>query len=78
MDAASRDLSLLVSRIDALHLFSRNETLDDVSSGDLIYMTAPFILGEVELNARATERDRRLELLRKAQVIVIFSVTCIY
>ncbi|KLO19262.1 TAP42-like protein [Schizopora paradoxa] len=67
VDAASRDLNLLISRISALHLFSPNETLDDVSLGDLIYMTAPYILGEVELNARATERERRLELLRKAQ-----------
>lgn len=57
-----------------LHLFSSNETIDEVSTKDLVYMSVPFIQAEVELNARATQRDERMLHLRKAQVC---SMLCI-
>ena len=62
------DLNLLSSRVRDLGLFSPNESLDEVATKDMVYMTVPFILGELELNARATEREDRLRRLRRAQV----------
>ncbi|KAH8117003.1 TAP42-like protein [Phellopilus nigrolimitatus] len=61
-------LPTIEDETQALHLFSTNETLEEVSTRDLIYMTVPFILAELESSARATQRDDRLARLRKAQV----------
>lgn len=66
--SALKDLRLLTGRISHLHLFSPNETLEDVSSGDLIYMSVPFIFGEVELNVRAPKPEERSLHLRQAEV----------
>ncbi|THH12015.1 hypothetical protein EW145_g284 [Phellinidium pouzarii] len=67
VNSALADLSLLVSRIQALSLFSTNETLEDVSTRDLIYMAGPFVFAEVELSARAFDRQTRLAHLNRAQ-----------
>ncbi|KAL5529587.1 hypothetical protein ACEPAG_5572 [Sanghuangporus baumii] len=67
VESALEDLNLLSSRIQDLGLFSPNESLDEVTTRDLVYMTVPFVLGELESNARATERDDRLRHLRRAQ-----------
>ncbi|KAL5489940.1 TAP42 [Sanghuangporus weigelae] len=67
VESALEDLNLLSSRIQDLGLFSPNESLDEVTTRDLVYMTVPFVLGELESNARATERDDRLRRLRSSQ-----------
>ena len=68
MESALGDLRLLSSRIQELGLFSPNETIEEVTTKDLVYMTVPFVLGELEVNARAMERDDRLRRLGVAQV----------
>ncbi|KAL5511278.1 TAP42 [Sanghuangporus vaninii] len=67
VESALIDLNLLSSRIQDLGLFSPNESLDEVTTRDLVYMSVPFVLGELESNARATERDDRLRRLRRSQ-----------
>ncbi|KAI5117471.1 hypothetical protein M0805_007176 [Coniferiporia weirii] len=67
VNSALADLNMLSSRIQTLHLFSTNESIEEVSTKDLIYMTGPSVLAEVELNARSTERQDRLARLRRAQ-----------
>lgn len=68
VNSALADLSLVYERIHALHLFSPNEALEEVSSRDLIYMNVPFILAELDLIARTTERSDRLLRLKRAKV----------
>ena len=49
---------------DQISLFSPNETEDDISSGDLLYLSIDYYLGE--LISKNTQSERRL-LLRGAQ-----------
>ncbi|KAI0306302.1 TAP42-like protein [Multifurca ochricompacta] len=55
------------ARVADLSLFSPNETLDDISTQDLVYLFVPYVLAEIESRARATERDDRLARLREAE-----------
>ncbi|TDL24996.1 serine/threonine protein phosphatase PP2A-associated protein [Rickenella mellea] len=64
---ALADLGTLTGRISTLHIFSKNETLDDIATRDLIYLTVPFVFAEVELNARASNPEERALRLRQAQ-----------
>ncbi|PAV23868.1 serine threonine phosphatase pp2a-associated [Pyrrhoderma noxium] len=66
VNSALKDLNLLSARVQSLNLFSPNEALDELSTRNLLYITLPFILAEVELHARSTKRDERLERLRRA------------
>jgi hypothetical protein len=56
------------ARVADLALFSPNETLDDISTQDLVYLFLPHVSAEIETRARAIERDERLTRLREAQV----------
>lgn len=71
MKSALTDLNLLYARIHSLSLFSPNEILDEISSKDVIYMTVPYILAELELIARSTERQDRLMRLRRAKACLL-------
>ncbi|KAI0318820.1 TAP42-like protein, partial [Amylostereum chailletii] len=68
IDSALKDLRNARGRISDLGLFSPNETLEDISTRDLVYLLVPFVLAEAENRARATERDDRLVRLQEAQV----------
>lgn len=55
-------------RVAELALFSPNETLDDISTQDLVYLFLPYVSAEIESRARAIERDERLSRLDEAKV----------
>lgn len=67
IDAALRDCRESRARVAHLALFSPNETLDDISTQDLVYLLVPYVLAEIESRARTTERDDRLARLREAE-----------
>jgi immunoglobulin-binding protein 1 len=56
------------ARVADLALFSPNETLEDISTQDLVYLFVPYVSAEIESRARAIERDERLARLREAEV----------
>jgi hypothetical protein len=66
-DALS-DLIQLNSRIADLSLFSPNETLEDISTRDLVYISIPYIRAEVQNRVRTTHRDERMSNLTQVQV----------
>ncbi|KAF9495855.1 TAP42-like protein [Pleurotus eryngii] len=61
------DLKLLQSRITGLGLFSPNETIEDISTRDLVYLLVPYIYAQVIERMRTTEREDRLASLAQAQ-----------
>ncbi|EEB96557.1 hypothetical protein MPER_04293, partial [Moniliophthora perniciosa FA553] len=67
VQSSLQDLFTLQSRITGLSLFSPNETVEDISTRDLIYLLVPFVLSEVQGRVRTTEREDRLESLNKSQ-----------
>jgi hypothetical protein len=68
INIALRDCRDSRARVANLALFSPNETLDDISTQDLVYLFVPFVSAEIESRARAIERDERLARLREAEV----------
>lgn len=65
--SALSDLKQVNSRVTALALFSANDTLEDISTRDLVYLTVPFVLAEVENRVRFTEPDERMINLSRVQ-----------
>ncbi|KAI0094052.1 TAP42-like protein [Irpex rosettiformis] len=63
------DLTILRNRVIALSLFSphSSETLSDIPSRDLIYLSVPFVLAEVENRSRTTGPNERIERIGRAQ-----------
>lgn len=61
-------MDVVQRRIQELHLFSSNETLEELSTKDLLYMTVPFIAAELEHSAISVRHADRLAQLLKAQV----------
>jgi hypothetical protein len=68
IDLARNDCRSSQARVSDLALFSPNETLDDISTQDLVYLFVPYVSAEIESRARAIERDERLARLREAEV----------
>lgn len=68
INGAREDLQILWSRVGSLNLFSPNESIEEVATKDLLFMTVSFILAEVESNTRTANRDERMASLKKAQV----------
>jgi len=71
------DLRSLQSRITGLSLFSPNETLEDISTRDLVYLLVPFVFAEVQGRVRTTEREERqasLQLIQACLIYFLFSV----
>ncbi|CAA7271528.1 unnamed protein product [Cyclocybe aegerita] len=64
------DLKSLHARITELGMFSPNETLDDISTRDLVYLTVPYVFAEVQGRVRTTERVDRLKSLIQAEKYV--------
>lgn len=63
-----KNLSTLDSRIIGLSLFSPNESLEDISTRDLVYLLVPYVYAEVQGRIRTTDRDQRMVSLNQAQV----------
>ncbi|TEB26606.1 serine/threonine protein phosphatase PP2A-associated protein [Coprinellus micaceus] len=55
------------SRIVELSLFSPNETVEDVTTHDLIYLTLPFVLAEAQSRQQLDTRSERLASLAQTQ-----------
>jgi TAP42-like family len=68
INLARKDCRSSQARVADLALFSPNETLDDISTQDLVYLFVPHVSAEIETRARAIERDERLARLREAEV----------
>lgn len=63
-----QDLQILHKRIIELSIFSPNETLEDISTQDLIYLTVPYIVSELQGRLKTTDRVERLNLLDQTEV----------
>ncbi|KAJ3568639.1 hypothetical protein NP233_g5580 [Leucocoprinus birnbaumii] len=66
IQSALRDIRDVHTRIRELALFSPNEVLDDISTTNLVYLTLPYVLAEVENRIRTTERTDRMGVLSEA------------
>lgn len=62
------DLRSLHSRIIELSIFSPNETVDDISTRDLAYLTVPYVFGQIQNRIRTTEQEDRVNSLIQVQV----------
>ncbi|KAL4244931.1 TAP46-like protein [Abortiporus biennis] len=67
IQSAVSDLCLLSSRINALSLFSPNETLGDISTKNLVYLFVPYVAAEVQNRARTLDPDERMENILRIQ-----------
>ncbi|KAF9052938.1 serine/threonine protein phosphatase PP2A-associated protein [Panaeolus papilionaceus] len=65
-----RNLQDLFMRVVNLGIFSPNETLEDVSTRDLIYLSAPYVYSEVQGRVKTIDRLSRLQSLVEAQKYV--------
>ncbi|KZP21163.1 TAP42-like protein [Athelia psychrophila] len=65
--SALGDLRSLSSRISTLSLFSSNESLEDISTRDLVYLLVPFVAAELQGRVKAIEHDVRMSHLGTAQ-----------
>ncbi|PPQ63051.1 hypothetical protein CVT24_005906 [Panaeolus cyanescens] len=61
------NLKDLFARIINLGIFSPNETLEDISTRDLIYLSAPYVYSEVQGRLKTIDRISRLQSLLEAQ-----------
>ena len=75
IDIALTDCRDSRARVADLTLFSPNETLDDISTQDLVYLFVPYVSAEIESRARAIERDERLTRLHEAEVRLLFPLS---
>jgi len=51
-------------------MFSPGETLEDIPTGDLIYLFVPYVFSEVQGRVKTTTRVHRMNLLMKTKVCV--------
>ncbi|KAJ7217195.1 TAP42-like protein [Mycena pura] len=65
------DLKSLSSRIVGLSLFSPNETLEDISTRDLIYLLVPYALAEVQGRLRTEGNDERIGCLKQSRAYIL-------
>ena len=54
----------------ALSLFSPSESLEDISTHDIVYLFVPWVYSEVVSRVRTTEREERKETVLAVQVRV--------
>ncbi|KAG1782321.1 TAP42-like protein [Suillus placidus] len=68
IQSAVTDLQELDRRVAALSLFSSNEVLEDISTRNLVYLFARYVLAEVQNRMKTTDRDERMTVLKQTQV----------
>ncbi|KAJ7074175.1 serine/threonine protein phosphatase PP2A-associated protein [Mycena amicta] len=61
------DLTALNARIVGLSLFSPNETLEDISTRDLIYLLVPFALAELQSRIRVEQPAEDIANVKQSQ-----------
>ncbi|KAG9126061.1 hypothetical protein FRC07_005062 [Ceratobasidium sp. 392] len=66
-DDALADLRLVAAAISDLQLFSKNETLEDVSTRQLVYMSVPYATAELLQSLPSTEPTQRKDTLIQAE-----------
>ena len=66
--AALSDLKLVSAAIHDLQLFSKNETLEDISTRQLIFLSVPYATGELLLSLPAPDPTLRKDVLVQAEV----------
>ncbi|GAB1518023.1 Type 2A phosphatase-associated protein 42 [Rhizoctonia solani] len=66
-DEALRDLRQVAQAISDLQLFSRNETLEDISTKQLVYLTVPYATAELLLALPSAEAAIRKDILGQAE-----------
>lgn len=62
------DLKSVHTRIVEISLFSPNETLEDISTRDLVYLFVPYVLSEMQGRLKTVEREERMASLKQAEV----------
>ncbi|KAG6828585.1 hypothetical protein H0H92_007375 [Tricholoma furcatifolium] len=67
VQSSLKDLTALGSRIAGLSLFSPNETIEDISTTDLIYLLVPYTISEVRGRVRTSDREERIVVLEQTQ-----------
>jgi immunoglobulin-binding protein 1 len=73
VNTARDDLLQVYRAIDGLGLFSSNESIDDLATGDLIYLLIPYILSEVISRTVAEDVDRRKQQILQSEVHMLAS-----
>ncbi|KAG1728640.1 TAP42-like protein [Suillus paluster] len=68
IQSAVTDLKELNRRVAALSLFSSNEVLEDISTRNMVYLFARYVLAEVQNRVKTTDRDERMTVLQQTQV----------
>ncbi|KZO90489.1 TAP42-like protein [Calocera viscosa TUFC12733] len=68
LQSALGDLKVLSSRVNELGLFSDNETIDDLSTRDAVYMLVDFLWGEAAGRVAADGRDERMARLQQSEL----------
>ncbi|KAF8749443.1 TAP42-like family [Rhizoctonia solani] len=68
-DEALRDLRQVAQAVSDLQLFSRNETLEDISTKQLVYLTVPYATAELLLALPSAEPAIRKDILGQAEAL---------
>lgn len=61
IQSAVDDLLSVRSRITDLSLFSPNESIGDIATKDLVYLSVPFAIAQVQKRARIIDREERID-----------------
>ncbi|QRV99748.1 Type 2A phosphatase-associated protein 42 [Ceratobasidium sp. AG-Ba] len=67
-DSALADLRLVAAAISDLQLFGKNETLEDVSTRQIVYLTVPYATAELLQALPSTEPHLRKDILTQAEL----------
>lgn len=68
LHTALADLALARRMIDALGIFSQNESMEDVGDGEMVFMCVDWVVGEVQGRVNGDGLKGRMEVLQRSQV----------
>jgi immunoglobulin-binding protein 1 len=63
------DLRRVSDGIESLALFSSNESVDDLATGDIVYLLVPSVLSEMLSRVLIENEDDRQDVIHQSQVI---------
>jgi len=66
---ALSDLQRINNGIESLSLFSPNESLDDLATGDIVYLLVPYVISEMLSRIAVADEDERQDIIRRSQAI---------
>ena len=67
LGSALTDLTILNARVAGFGLFSPNESLDDISTRDLVYLLVPYVCAEVQSRLKTVDKHERVVSITQAQ-----------